>query len=674
MKVFKTMDKLTPAGRLKTTVGGLLFTALSLVFVVAGIVMVVRSAHQAATYLPAAATIDKVTGGDAAADEASIAWSFSVGGTGYTGKESADEDKKREFNELRQCKVGQRITVHYDPGDPTRSQRSVKADAMGLGFTIFVLPFLLLALNQLWLGLTGKEMIRSRQPNAQSDAVPGGGMFWVFVLTCAAGAFGHFILSFWLQWPWSLVSGLTILFVAIPGLNLWANRLAKGWRSAKLGKMRGAHRARRAALAATAHKRPGADANEVLDAEASLPALDGLGKKLAIALAFTIFWCAGTGLFSYFTIGPLVRHHYAKLRFAATDGVVLSSTVKVSSGSEGGSTFAARIKYRYPVAGREYVGDRYDFLGGSSSDGSYARRAVSENPPGKAVTVYYDPADPSEAVLRLEAPGISYFFLLFLQPFLLAGLVLIGWTATVPFAQRRLTQFFRCDASTPWDIPGWGAMEQDVDGLVIQRRQSLLTPLGHFLVGYGVACFGSTFVVALFFHGFGDADVGAIRWAFLVAAGVGVAALLRKLLWAGQSSRVVIDTARKRLAIYSRRREMEAPFDKLKGLRLRQIMYQGGMAVNGERVRYLLLEAGIDGGDPMPLHAFKWQPGRQAEILALAERAQCLLARLIGCPAVETVADAKPEESDRPSNPIQAISQLTRLFGGRRSDSYGDLT
>ena len=96
----------------KTSVGGLLFTAFSLVFVVAGIAMVVKSAHQAATYLPATATVDRVTGADEASDKVSVAYSFSVNGKRYTGTESADDDKKLQFNELRQYKVGQQLTVY----------------------------------------------------------------------------------------------------------------------------------------------------------------------------------------------------------------------------------------------------------------------------------------------------------------------------------------------------------------------------------------------------------------------------------------------------------------------------------------------------------------------------------------------------------------------------------
>ncbi len=185
----------TIAGRVKATFGGLLFTAFSLLFAAAGIAIVVKSARQAATYLPATATVDKVTGADAASDKVTVAYSFSVQGRRYTGTESADDGQKPRFDELRHYKVGRQLTVYYDPRDPSRSQSSVKADASSLAFTIFAMPFLALGLTQLWRGLTGKELIAERRPNAQSDAVPGGGMFWVFVGTCVAGTIGQLALG-----------------------------------------------------------------------------------------------------------------------------------------------------------------------------------------------------------------------------------------------------------------------------------------------------------------------------------------------------------------------------------------------------------------------------------------------------------------------------------------------
>lgn len=654
------------SGRAGETFRGLIFAGAALVFILFGAGHVITSAYRAATYLPAAATVDRVTGTEDASDKASIAYSFSVGGIRYTGTASADDEQKARFNELRQYKVGQPLAIYYDPRDPARSHLSVKVEPFPLAFVIFVLPFLALGLNQLWLGLTGKEIIRSRQPNPQSDAVPGGGVFWIFIAVCVAGTLAHIALCSLLDSPWSLLGGLGILFAAVPGATYWAYRVARRWRLAKALKLRQLRAASRTAEAEGAGGDVGAESEDD-DFEAELATQGGLGKKLAVALAITLFWCGITGLFACFAIGSLVRHHDARSRFASTQGIVLSSKVKVSDDSEGGSSYGPRIKYRYTVAGQDYIGTRYDFASMSSSDSSYARRVVRENPPGKAVTVYYDPRKPSEAILSLAAPGMAYFLLLFLQPFFLVGLVLIGWCVTLPVAHQRLERFFRRDDSLPRDIPEWGVMEQDFDGLVLRRRNGL-APLGHFMMGYGLACFVAIFVIGFFFGGFGEANLEAIRWAFLIAVAAGLASLLRRLLWA-RPSRVVIDRVGGRLAVHSSRREFDARLDAVKTLRLRQIPYRKGVTVNGQRVRHLLLEAATDTGQFLPLHAYRWQSGREDEILAVARRTQSLLAGLMGCSVNSDVAD---EDSEPPAQPPAGLRPglLPRLGGS----SYSDLT
>lgn len=666
-------DVTTIGGRIKTTIGGLFLMAFTLIFVAAGTGIVVSSARKAATYLPVVARVDKVTGGGDASDNVSVAYSFEVDGKQYTGTETADEDSKARFDELRRYKVGQPLTVYYDPRNPAKSQYSVKADAMGLVFVIFVLPFLAMALNQFWQGLTGRELVRSRQPNAQSDAVPGGGLFWVFVGACVAGTVLHIVLCSLLRWPWNLVGGLTILFVAIPAVTFAVIHLVRRSRQAKR-EARWERDAGSMASEATVAQEDADDADDDDEATAGVHAGDftasagSLGKKLGIALAITIFWCGITGVFAWFAIGALVKHYYARQHFASTPGVVLASKVKVSSGSEGGSTSKPRIKYRYTVAGKEYIGDQYDFADISSSDGSYAHKAVSENPPGKTVTVYYDPNDPSDAILHLEAPAGNYFILLFLQPFMLVGLALIAWCVSLPFNHGRMRQFLDGGNELPCRIPGWGVLQQDLDGLVLRRRRNWFAPLGHFIVGYGLACFFAIFVVGFFFHGFGDANPDAVRGAFIVAAAVGVIAALRKLLLSFGGSRLVIDPIGRRLAVFTRRRSLEAPLNQVAALRLREIPYPTGVTVNGQRIRYLLLEAELKADEPLPLHAFRWQAGQEGELIAVAQQSQALLAGLIGCPAATAIIDDEPAASAQPSGPLAGFVGLFR--GG----AFGDLT
>ncbi len=73
-----------------------------------------------------------------------------------------------------------------------------------------------------------------------------------------------------------------------------------------------------------------------------------------------------------------------------------------------------RIKYDYQVGGRSYVGHRVSWsAGGSSTADPTAQELAEKYPPGKDVTVYYDPTHPGTAVLEprnMANAGVSILF------------------------------------------------------------------------------------------------------------------------------------------------------------------------------------------------------------------------------------------------------------------------
>ena len=654
--------------RSNACLGGLFFTAISLAFVAAGFWMTFGSIYRAETYRPVAAVVEKVQGTDPAADRTTVTYAYVVSGERFTGSESADEDSKKQFQELRQYKTGRQLTVYYNPHDPARSQMSITPQSAGLAFATFALPFLAIGLSSLWKGLTGRDLVKSTSVGG-GDPLPGGAMFVVFIGTCVAGTAAQVALSTVLPWPWNLIACLAVLLVAIPGGNIYLSRLLSRRRVRKAAAWRPLHE-----RATTAAGDQGLEAGQELDTEPAAMTIRSPRRKLAILVGVTIFWCGITGVLAWFAIGSLVMQRYAELHYQQTGGTVLASRVKTHAGSEG-TTVSAQVKYRYFVQGQEYIGDRYDFLGGSSSDRSYAYRIVYENPPSKSVIVYYDPSRPAKAVLTLAAPASSYFLLLFLQPFVLVGLALIGWCCALPRTQRRLRRFLEGRPGPAWSIPGWGVMEQDHDGVVIQSRPNRLAPLGNLILGYGIACFASIFVVGFFFHGFGDANPAAIRWAFIAAAAVGVLAMLRKLWLAGSPSRVEIDNLRKLLRVRSRKRDVEMPLAELHSLRLRKVRYPAGLLVNGQSVRYLLLEA-VTVGEPVPLHAFPWRAGQEDDVLAVARKVQQALADGLGVTATRTIATEAqaPEFAEAPKSPSGALKlAVAALRRSRRSAGYSDL-
>lgn len=402
-------------------------------------------------------------------------------------------------------------------------------------------------------------------------------------------------------------------------------------------------------------------------------ASNSLGRKMAGLIVFTLFWCGITGAFCYIVVGSMVKSNYAKLHYGRTEGTVLLSEVESHPDSDG-TTYSPHVRYTYQVDGVQYTADRYDFMGGSSGDSSYAHRVVAENLLKSKVTVYYDPDRPAQAVLRLDVPNMSYFMLLFLQPFILIGLSMIVYCFAMPFRYLRLERFLQSPCAMPWTIPGWGTLEEGIEGQEIVSRPGLLGPLGHFLIGYGLASFFGIFIVAFLFHGIGDGNPAVIRVAFAVALVVGLLAMARKAIAGAGSSRLIIDRVNHKLLVRSRRREMEIPLAKITGLRLRPVLYPAGMSINNQRKHYLLLEATSNGPDAVPLHAFSPQSwaGRSDEVAAKVQRD---LGELLGVKPPEDVATPDRQQVSPPTNPIEALRLLKSIAGQwRKGENYDDLT
>lgn len=76
-------------------------------------------------------------------------------------------------------------------------------------------------------------------------------------------------------------------------------------------------------------------------------------------------------------------------KWPTTSGVIVA-------GSEGDRLYRAKVAYRFTVAGQEITGDRTCF--------GAVQRAGAKCQPGAAVTVFYNPDKPREAVLE---PGVK---------------------------------------------------------------------------------------------------------------------------------------------------------------------------------------------------------------------------------------------------------------------------
>ena len=99
-----------------------------------------------------------------------------------------------------------------------------------------------------------------------------------------------------------------------------------------------------------------------------------------------------------------------------TEGEVIASDVDRKGSSSSSNRWRARVRYKYSVNGEVFECDRVDFVKANMSL-TKAKERAGQYSAGTQVTVYYDPADPSEAVLengvKLQVyfmPGIGLVF------------------------------------------------------------------------------------------------------------------------------------------------------------------------------------------------------------------------------------------------------------------------
>lgn len=124
------------------------------------------------------------------------------------------------------------------------------------------------------------------------------------------------------------------------------------------------------------------------------------GKLFMVAFGL-VFALVGLLAFKAMFLTPLQQTREAKAWTEAA-ATVVSSKVKSHTGDDS-TTYSPYIAYRYEINGEDYLGDRYSFIGGSSSGYDSKAAIVGQYPQGRAITIYYDPANPAESVINRDA-------------------------------------------------------------------------------------------------------------------------------------------------------------------------------------------------------------------------------------------------------------------------------
>ena len=523
--------------------------------------------RKALAYRPTAAVITKYTppktevdqSDEATTTEGLIEYAYTVAGRQHVGKYrqgGASNEYSRDLAGPQ--KAGRKITAYYDPQEPGQSTLEPVANPHLLCFPIFMMPFLAVGLTMIYRGLTGKgPKLRLARGRKGAMSIRGGGVFLgsYFILS-AIFTFGFFGVAALLPWQAAWLVGLALL-VAIP---------LASWQFARFA----ARRARsRAAAAPPAPPTKAQPAPARATAAGELPkSLWSPRKKMILLIGCTVFWCGITGVFVGMGVYAFVKQGRARRDFLTTTGEVVASKVDHHEGdADSETTYSPLIKYRYSVNGKEYTSKRYTYAAGSTSDYDYAADVVARYPKGKRITVYYDPADPAESVLSVDVPSHYHFLILFLQPFVVAGLGLIAACFYLPLAWRRDRAFVQSRAQVPWEIPTWGVLRQELGGLTIKPKRRPVVVLLAAAGAYWVVCLVSTVLLA-FMYGAGAFSLGQIGAILAAAAGVGLLAAVVAAA-RGSRDRLHVDRSLARVTVTCRKQTTELAFDQVRSWAIR---------------------------------------------------------------------------------------------------------
>jgi len=558
-------------------------------------------------------------------------------------------------------KKGDRIEIWYDPDDPARSTLEPIAEPQMLGILIFILPFLGIGLRTLMVAVTGNgpRINFSRSGSSRkgmSVSLKGSGpYFGVFTGICALSSFGFIGLSMLLSWQTGWVIALAWIFVGIPASTF------------ALGRMLARRRENKdiTTFDENQPESPEYQAPAAADLSENLPSYR---KKMLGAAFFTLFWCGLTGVFVGFVAHAMYKSYDARRRFTSVGGHVIASKVKTVSDSDGDDTYKPLIKYGYAVAGQEYTSTRYAFGAFSTSNHGGASEIVKAHPPGKEIIVWYDPRDPSQAVLCLETSSMHYFLLLFLQPFILVGLGGIFYTLTIPSRHGINQNFLSRPMRLPWSIPSWGTLRRGIRGIALYYKPKALMS---FVMGYGLTCFLSMFVVAIY-HGAirGDLDhlpTSTIGSVFTIAAGVGAISLLVSLF--KRRAQFEIDESMASLYVKSSKREFRVSFAEIDHWLLKMVARTASGVQDSDESSIkqapLLMVKTTDGAK-RPIHLF----GTTADQGLVAEKVAQEFAGFTG----KKFAGTEPgEETELPEKSIAGMLSFAKAQM-RKAKKYADLT
>jgi hypothetical protein len=133
------------------------------------------------------------------------------------------------------------------------------------------------------------------------------------------------------------------------------------------------------------------------------------GCSKLFSWGFLFVWCAGVFYIDAMFFWNILRQAQT-LGYAETTGTITSSQI------QGKKSRYLSVTYTYTVGGQVLKGSRFRTNVVGTNTGAAERHAAAY-PVGREVPVYYDPADPTEAILVKGPTGVDLFIIWFLLPF-----------------------------------------------------------------------------------------------------------------------------------------------------------------------------------------------------------------------------------------------------------------
>lgn len=323
---------------------------------------------------------------------------------------------------------------------------------------------------------------------------------------------------------------------------------------------------------------------------------------LHFLLVFGGIWTLVVMIFNIVLIADITRGR-AAAGFPSAPGTIASADVEshMSSGKDAQRMYSAQVQYIYQVNGTTYTGNRIRHGGMSSSDSSQAHADVARYTPGSAVTVRYNPANPTDAVLETGVSGDTRFMAIFLTPF--NAVMLATWA-----------MFFHT-------LRGRNGRPEVTPDFVTRIRLSTVPPS---LWGFGailVASFPLLFIFAFLANGSATPRQLAVHQSVVLGAGIAAYIWQKRKVLAGDYD-LLIDASRRCITLPRARLKQdsllrEVPFAKLTAIEIRD---STTTRVGNEPVKDVFINCASPGPGPVRLRAFTDRA--DAESFAQSLRAQ----------------------------------------------------